>query len=237
MNWVEKNIIKRILLLLVLPFVSSVSNAQLDGKQGQVFLKNKWILKGQIARTTSDSIIVQLNTDQRFVFPLNEVDSIVYLKEMSYRFGHYTEIGALAATRNRPDNVTTAAFSFQIVNGYHFRKRYFVGLGIAADLYATQTIIPVFTSFRSDLAGTSKLIPYYFVDMGYGTDITNSTIGIRYTGGLMFASGLGFKIPLGAQAGFHINIGYRLQKGKIIISDHTGGYTNHRIALRAGFYL
>ena len=34
-------------------------------------------------------------------------------------FGHYTEIGALAATKNRPDNVTTAAFTFQTVNSYY----------------------------------------------------------------------------------------------------------------------
>lgn len=237
MNWVKKNSIKKIFFLLVFSSVSSISNAQSEGKQGKVFLKNKWILKGQITRTVSDTIIIQLNTDQRFVFASNDVDSIVYLKQSSFRFGHYTEIGALAATRNRPDNVTTAAFSFQIVNGYYFRKRHFVGLGIAADLYATQTIIPVFASFRSDLISTNKLMPYYFVDMGYGNDITSSSTGVRYRGGLMFATGLGFKIPLGTQAGFHVNFGYRLQKGRVIISDHNGAYTNHRIALRAGFYL
>lgn len=237
MKWVKKNILKKTFFFLLFSFVSNFGNAQADGKQGKVYLKNKWILKGQITRTVSDTIIIQSNTDQRFVFVSNDIDSIVYLKQSSFRFGHYTEIGALAATRNRPDNVTTAAFSFQIVNGYHFRRRHFVGLGIAADLYATQTIIPVFASFRSDLVGASKLIPYYFVDMGYGNDITNSSTGIRYRGGLMLASGLGFKIPLGTQAGFHVNIGYRLQKGRVIISDHNGAYNNHRIALRAGFYL
>lgn len=237
MNSVEKDSIKIIFLLLLVFFVNGHSYAQTDEKQGKVYLKNKWILKGQITRAISDSIIIQSNSDQRFVFASNEVDSIVYVKQMPFRFGHYTEIGALAATRNRPDNVTTAAFSFQIINGYHFREKHFLGLGVAADLYATQTIIPVFASFRTDLVGSGKLIPYYFVDMGYGADITNSSIGISYRGGLMFASGLGFKIPLGTQAGFHVNIGYRLQKGRIIISDHNRAYDNHRIALRAGFYL
>ena len=41
------------------------------------------------------------------------------------KFGHYTEIGALATTRTTPDNVTTAAFSFQMVNGYRFSQASF----------------------------------------------------------------------------------------------------------------
>lgn len=152
-------------------------------------------------------------------------------------FGHYTEIGALAATRNRPDNVTTAAFTFQTVNGYRFSRRVFTGIGVAADLYATQTIIPVFASVRGDLLKDVRFIPFYFVDAGYGIDITSSVTSISYEGGMMFASGIGFKVPLYNGAGFMVSFGYRLQKGSTTEGGTENKYSNNRIALRAGFYL
>jgi hypothetical protein len=158
----------------------------------------------------------------------------------SYRnkgFGHYTEIGALAATRNRPDNVTTAAFSFQTVNGYRFSDHLFTGIGAAADLYATQTTIPLFFSVRGNLLKKGLFVPYYFVDAGYGFDITSSTTTVSYKGGTMFAAGLGFKIRFSPVAGFHVNFGYRMQKGATVEFGQQQDYTNNRIALRAGFYL
>ena len=153
------------------------------------------------------------------------------------RFGHYTEIGALAATKNRPDNVTTAAFTFQTVNGYNLYNSLFIGLGAALDLYATQTILPVFAGFRFDIARNDNFYPYIFADGGYGFDITSSTTTISYESGMMCAVGLGFKIPLVRQRGFHLNAGYRLQKGAIINAGIKEHYNNNRIALRAGFYL
>lgn len=152
-------------------------------------------------------------------------------------FSHYTEIGALAATRNRPDNVTTAAFTFQTVNGYKFNRRLFAGLGVAADLYATQTIIPIFASIRADFLNQGRFIPFYFADGGYGLDITSSTTNISYKGGAMFATGIGFKVPLHNGAGFLVSFGYRLQKGSTTELGITNKYSNNRIALRAGFYL
>src|SRR5215475_12882171 len=97
-------------------------------------------------------------------------DKVIY--GASGSFSHYTEIGALAATKNRPDNVTTAAFTFQTVNGYKFNQYLFTGIGVAADLYAKQTIVPVFASVRGDFIHTGIFIPFYFVDGGYGFDIT-----------------------------------------------------------------
>lgn len=152
-------------------------------------------------------------------------------------FGHFTEIGALAATRNRPDNVTTAAFTFQTVNGYRFSPFAFTGIGIAADLYATQTSVPVFASLRGDFITKGTFVPYYFIDGGYGIDITSSTTDVSYKSGAMFAAGIGFKIPLVNGAGFHVNFGYRLQKGATIKSGIRDDYSNNRIAMRAGFYL
>lgn len=130
-------------------------------------------------------IVVALNSYSQNTVPLG-----------SKGFGHYTEIGALAATKNRPDNVTTAAFTFQTVNGYKFNRYLFAGIGIAADLYATQTIVPLFASVRGDLVKEGKFVPFYFADGGYGIDITSSTTTISYKSGPTFAAGIGFKIPL-----------------------------------------
>ncbi|MES1214504.1 MAG: hypothetical protein ABUT20_03220 [Bacteroidota bacterium] len=152
-------------------------------------------------------------------------------------FSHYTEIGALAATKNRPDNVTTAAFTFQTVNGYKFNRHLFTGIGVAADLYATQTIVPVFASIRGDLVNKGVFVPFYFVDGGYGIDITSSTTTISYKSGTMFAVGMGFKIPINNGPGFLVSFGYRLQKGATVESGIRNNYNNNRIALRAGFYL
>lgn len=152
-------------------------------------------------------------------------------------FSHYTEIGALAATKNRPDNVTTAAFTFQTVNGYKFNQYLFTGIGIAADLYATQTIVPVFASIRGDFISKGVFVPFYFADGGYGIDITSSTTEISYKSGPMFAAGVGFKIPINNGPGFMVSFGYRLQKGATVESGLQRDYSNNRIALRAGFYL
>jgi hypothetical protein len=53
----------------------------------------------------------------------------------------------------------------------------------------------------------------------------------------MFAAGIGFKVRFSSVAGFHVNFGYRMQKGTTIESGIESGYSNNRIALRAGFYL
>ena len=209
-----------------------------------LYLKNGWILRGTITKMRNDSIAIISIDRNRYVFSGSEVDHISIEKKIwadghyrNHGFGHFTEIGALAAAKNRPDNVTTAAFSFQTVNGYRFGPRLFTGLGIAADLYATQTTIPLFASIRGDLTTSGIFIPYYFLDGGYGFDITSSTTTISYKSGPMFAAGIGFKIRFSRVAGFHVNFGYRMQKGATVESGIQNNYTNNRIALRAGFYL
>ena len=225
-------------------FCNSVNAQSRSNTEDVLYLKNGWILRGTMTKMGNDSIGILTGDRNQYIFPGNEVDHITQEKkkwaESDYRnhgFGHFTEVGALAATKNRPDNVTTAAFSFQTINGYRFNPHLFTGIGIAADLYATQTIIPVFASVRGDLMTKGIFIPYYFVESGYGFDITSSSTSIEYKSGAMFATGIGFKIRFSRVAGFNVNFGYRMQKGAIIESGIQKNYTNNRIALRAGFYL
>ena len=152
------------------------------------------------------------------------------------RFGHFTEIGALATTQTSPDNVTTAAFSFQMVNGYRFSRRLFAGLGVGADLFATETILPVFGSLRGDILKKGDFIPYYFVDLGYGFNGTRNE-SITYKGGLAAAAGIGFKINLVNDKGFLVSFGYRFQEASRTMGSMEERRNYQRLALRAGFYL
>ena len=152
------------------------------------------------------------------------------------RFGHYTEIGALATTQTTPDNVTTAAFSFQMVNGYRFNRWVFTGIGVGADLFATETIVPVFGSLRGDLLKNKDFVPFYFADLGYGINLTSNE-NISYKVGLAMAAGIGFKINLINDKGFLVSFGYRFQEASLIQNNVLVKRDYNRLALRAGFYL
>jgi hypothetical protein len=152
------------------------------------------------------------------------------------RFGHFTEIGALATTQTSPDNVTTAAFSFQMVNGYRFSRRLFTGIGVGADLFATETILPVFGSVRGDILTKGDFIPFYFADLGYGFNSTRNET-INYRGGLAAALGIGFKVNLVNDKGFLVSFGYRFQQASRTTAGVEENRDYRRLALRAGFYL
>ena len=229
--------------LLLVCFLASCCTVRAQSKENKrdiLYLKNKSVLVGKIITKDANTLTLQTQDGSRFVFSFAEIDStsVETLKPIIYKgFGHYTEIGALASAQNRPDNVTTAAFSFQTVNGYSFSRYLFAGIGLGADLYATQTIIPVFASIRGNFINSGSFIPFYFVDGGYGINITSSTTDIEYKSGLLFASGVGFKISLNGHAGFLVSFGYRLQKGATVANGQKDNFEYNRIALRAGFYL
>jgi hypothetical protein len=231
-----------ILILLFLSGIMATVSAQQSTRKGTVHLKNQWVLNGTLSPLPDGGILVETRDGNRFSFPKADIDSITYrnhgnLNSFHAGFGHYTEIGALAATKNRPDNVTTAAFSFQVVNGYHFAQMLFLGMGTGVDLYATQTTVPLFCSLRGDLTRKGDFIPFYFIDGGYGFDITSSTTSISYQGGPLFAAGLGFKVRVSDRTSFLVSFGYRLQKGSTTENGSKRDYSNNRIALRAGFSL
>ncbi len=156
-------------------------------------------------------------------------------EESLRRFSHYTEIGALATAKTTPDNVTTAAFSFQTVNGYRLTPQIFTGIGVGADLFATTTIFPLFGSIRVDMVKKGDIVPYYFVDAGYGYNATNSP-NRSYRGGFAFATGAGLKLNLINNKGFLVSFGYRYQQAAVIENHIRKNADYNRIALRAGFY-
>jgi hypothetical protein len=232
-----------IAFLLFFVFVSCI-NAQSAGTEDVVYLKNQWVLRGKIIEQNTNTLKIQTHEGNIFVFTSAEVDKIA--KENIWRsfiykkhgFAHFTELGPLVAGKTTIDGVTTAAFSFQTVNGYKFSQYAMTGMGIGADLYATQTLLPVFVSFRGDISKTGSVIPYYFADAGYGINITqNSANSTAFKGGPMYAIGLGLKIPFNRTAGFLLSLGYRYQKTSYDYNNVSTDFIYNRLAIRAGFFL
>lgn len=219
-----------------------------------LYLKNGWVLRGTITSAPSDSLVtIETRDRNRFVFGRPEVESVRQEPSLTTKptqpdykrrgFSHYTEMGALAA-RNTSSSTNTSAFSFQTVNGYKFGQGFFTGLGIGVDLYATQTLMPIFGSIRGDFSSRGHLIPYYFIDFGYGANITGKDTNpfpqVTYQGGALFGVGLGMKVIFNNSTGFLLSLGYRSQRtgtdqdfGNGTI--RTNEETFNRIALRAGF--
>ncbi|ULQ51389.1 hypothetical protein [Flavihumibacter fluvii] len=209
-----------------------------------IHLKNGGAVRGKILADSALQVKIQTADGSIWVFRKDEIDFIskeARFRTFSYKdkgFAHFTELGPLVAGKTTIEGVTTAAFSFQMVNGYKFNQYLFTGIGAGVDLYATQSIIPVFGSIRGDISKNGTIIPFYFIDAGYGINITqNSSAGSDFGGGLMYAGGLGVKIPFNRSAGFLLSIGYRMQKTNFVQESQVRNIEYRRLALRAGFWL
>lgn len=236
--------IKSIIVFVVSFCVANSIFSQSAKTEDVIYLKNQWIIRGEILNRDSVSVKILTHDGNTFVFTANEVDKIV--KEntwggFTYKekgFANFTELGPLVAGKTTIEGVTTAAFSFQTINGYKFSQHAMLGLGLGADLYATQTVLPVFGSFRGDISRGGSVIPFYFGDAGYGINITqNSASGTAFKGGVMYALGLGLKIPFNRSSGFLLSAGYRYQKTSYTVSNSSTNVFYKRLAIRAGFFL
>ena len=215
-----------------------------------VYLHNGSVLHGQRLPVRAEAPAVLrllLPTRDVLAVALADVDSVRQQPlpavpgptERRRGFGHYTELGALAA-RNTNSSVNTSAFSFQTVNGFRFRPAVFVGVGIGVDLYATQSLLPLFASLRGDLLRRGPLRPFYFLDGGYGLNITGRdealTGPVLYEGGSLWAAGLGLKVLFSNQTGFLVSLGYRAQRTALTRDGQARQAIDfQRLALRAGF--
>lgn len=226
--------------ILFLGFVFQ-SFAQTEKKEDVLYLKNGWVIRGEVVKE-NDRLRIITRDKNEFVFSEREVDKITredIFREIGFKekgFSSYTEMGALAANNNSDVNVNTSAFSFQTVNGYKFNQWLFTGVGLGVDLYAAETFIPVFGSLRGDLFKTGSVIPYYFIDAGYGINITgNADPMVENAGGFLFASGIGIKVPFQNSTAFLLSAGFRVQNSSVKMGDARQNNNYERLALRAGF--
>jgi hypothetical protein len=186
-----------------------------------LYLRNGWVLRGKLLTAEENSVRMETHDKNIFVFPLAEVSRTtqeppIRRSEVRYKsrgFAHFTEFGALGAANRASNAITTSAFSLQTVNGYKFNTYFFAGVGVGIDLFAIQNIAPVFLSLRGDFTDKGSVIPYYFLDGGYGFNATiNDSDSVRYTGGETFGGGIGLKLLYQGNAAFTFSTGYRYQQ-------------------------
>ncbi len=236
---------KRFILMLIVA-IALVANAhaQQNKTEDVIYLKNESVIRGRII--VQDSLRVKIQTADGTILVFGSSDIIKTDKQPSYAgyraragaFAHFTELGPLVAGKTTIDGVTTAAFSFQTVNGFRFNQFLFGGAGVGIDLYATQTMIPLFLSIRGDIYPGGSVIPFYFIDGGYAVNITQrSATTSDFRGGILYAGGVGVKIPFNRSAGFLISFGYRYQASSYISNTFKNDIEYHRLAVRAGFFL
>jgi hypothetical protein len=238
-------LMKNILLLCILLFVLNAALQAQSGKmEDVVYLKNEWVIRGKILFRNETGVKIQTGDGNIYYFKTEEIIKVTREERWNNfvnkkrGFSSFTELGPLIAGKPTADGVTTAAFSFQTINGYKFSQYAFLGLGIGADLYAIQTIIPVFASFRGDILKQGTVIPYYFGNLGYGINITQaSAASTDFKGGLQYALGIGLKIPFNRNAGFLFSLGYNYQKTSYIQQGVNKDAVYNRLAVRAGFFL
>jgi len=97
-------------------------------------------------------------------------------------------------------------FDINITGMHDFNNRLSAGIGIGVEkLYdPAYTIFPVFVKISySPIKSTEK--PYVFTKLGYGIGTGTSNAG------LLFNTGLGYKIKLRDHFGFNFMLGYHLQ--------------------------
>ena len=234
--------IKYGLLFFLFITASTLINAQ--ALEDVIYLKNQDIIRGTILKKNDSVYTIQTGDGSIYNYRAHEIEKInreKLYRNFSYKqsgYSNFTEIGALVAGKTTQQGVTTAAFSFQSVNGYKFNQFVMLGGGVGADLYATQTIVPLFGTVRGDLSNKGSAIPFYFVDAGYGVNITQQSANSdNFKGGFLWAAGLGVKIPFNKTAGFLLSLGYRYQKTTYDIENIPTDVLYKRLAIRAGFFL
>jgi hypothetical protein len=218
--------------------LSSIPVSAQFGRTDEVKTYKGWTLHGKIISSESDTLIkIQTYDGNIFAFSKSEISAlqkgVKRLSNYNYKnkgFSHYTEMGPQASRNNSSSGVNTSAFSFQTVNGYKFCQLVYLGVGVGIDLYATETYLPVFGSLRGDFVNKGFMIPYYFIDLGNGFNITSNK---TQDGGLLFASGIGLKIFFNNNTGFLLSVGYRQQSKSPDANSDLKSY--ERLAIRGGF--
>ncbi len=231
-------------LFVFFVLINAIVIAQSGKKEDVIYLKNESVIRGIITDKNDSRIKIQTSDGSIWVYTSNEIMKVTRENKFgSYQnnkkgFAHFTELGPLVAGKTSIEGVTTAAFSFQTINGYKFSKYLFTGIGAGVDLYATQTIIPLFASLRGDFTNSGTVIPFYFADGGYGINITQNSPGnSNFKGGINYAAGIGAKIPFNRSAGFLVSFGYHHQSSSYNQSAAKKEIEYNRLAIRAGFFL
>lgn len=146
-------------------------------------------------------------------------------EKLKIKYFNNTLVGILSGKSN-DDSQPVASLTVETINGIRIYRYLSIGLGIAYDQYNSTATLPFFISVRGDIID-HYFTPYYFVDLGYGSawDTNQENNGwefIDVEGGIMFHSGIGFKMYSGDRVNVMIALGYKLQE-TVYRQDWGGG--------------
>jgi hypothetical protein len=149
-----------------------------------------------------------------------------------------------------------SGFGLRTINGYQFNKHFFIGLGIGFNYQPNIPISPENILFAQGFNYNLKDLPVFidvrysilenehsffgYLDFGYSillSSYSNATISqpdsinnyydnYKFSGGLMYAFGIGYKLFLSHNFAWTISIGYNYTGTKATDNYYNYGYIN-----------
>ncbi len=184
-----------------------------------VYLKDGSNLYGKIVdEIPDDYIILRLKNNEEVTFFAEEIAQIKYNKKPRRDFHHKesgyfheTDLGIMSGAENVLWANTTN-FSVHTVNGYRFKPWLQTGLGFGLDFHRNLHVVPFYLNVSGDI-GTSKVVPIYFMNLGYSyaeeRNPSDFEVIDNVHGGNYFHLGGGIKIKLSSMA-ISMKMGYKL---------------------------
>ncbi|MGB0430874.1 MAG: hypothetical protein ACPGLV_10400 [Bacteroidia bacterium] len=212
----------RLLLTSILFILCFAANAQ--SKQDVVYLKNGSILRGELIKTDSITVSIEILGGNVFVFENAEVLKITQENAVKLntkgpftpqKDGWYTEFSFGIPFGIDQWGWPTGGITLNTVVGYQYKSILKSGIGTGIDWYAWDaTMIPLFARVSGDL--TKKInTPFYRMDVGYSANITNSwNNDEKHYGGILLNIGGGLKFNTRKNVYYCLSLGYKTQFAK-----------------------
>lgn len=194
----------------------------------KVYLSNGWVLQGDTSLVEGKkSLKISTPDHQTFIFPLQEVDSILIASfkpsrksEMGYR--SIVHIGIIGRNTNPNARESANTLFFQYTGSYTTLSGLSIGLGSGVNLYERGYVIPVYADFRTDLS-RGLVRPHLYAQIGTSLPIYKHSIQEdRWTslfyedfdadGGLLLEIGAGLKFLARENYSFFSTVGWRFQE-------------------------
>lgn len=220
-----------LLFVIYLLFFPKNLDAQVKYKlKHKVYLSNGWVLQGDTSLVEDKkSLKISTPDHQEFIFPLQEVDSILASKfkparknEMGYR--HILHVGMIARDMNpmARENRNTNSLLFQYSASYTLLSGLSLGLGSGINLYERGLLVPIYADIRGEL-GRGRVRPFLYTQIGTSLPLYKYSIrqnrwtgriyeDFNAVGGLLLEGGTGLKFMARENYAFFAALGWRFQE-------------------------
>jgi len=205
---------KKLLLLLVLPFLFTVNafSQKYTDYQDVVYLKNGTVIRGIIIEQIPfESIKIETKGGSVFVYTLDEIEKIT--KEPKFEQESRVSTPSIGLKKGYRGIVEFGVEYYygarlSIINGYQFNPYVSLGLGTGLNwCYPENLYIPVFADLRVNFLN-KRVSPYTSLDVGYSFALGEeaSSFFILPIGGVRFKVNERSSINIGSGFGMWILI-------------------------------